>query len=103
MSLGLSSPKDNKLRSFLPAKSDTDIVSCVVSVQYNCDVLHCTASPSQTPMLLIIIVLPDPSIPERLMFCSHTSLQNMYPKLKWTSMATALDKPETTECAADVL
>ena len=103
MSLGSSSPKDNKLRWLFPAKSDTEIVSCVVSVQYNCDVLHSTASPSQTPMLLIIIIVPDPSIPERLMFCSNTSLQNMYPKLKWTSMATALVKPETTECAADVL
>ena len=68
MSLGSSRPKDNKFLWLFPAKSDTEIVSCVVSVQYNCDVLHSTASPSQTPMLLIIIVVPDPSIPERLMF-----------------------------------
>ena len=68
MSLGSSSPKESKLRWLLPDKSDTDIVSCVVSVQYNFDVLHSTANPSQTPMLSIIITVPDPSIPERLMF-----------------------------------
>lgn len=103
MSLGLSSPKESKLLWLLPDKSDTDIVSEVISVQYNCDVLHSTANPSQTPMLLMIIVTPDPSIPERLIFRSCTSLQNIYPKLKCTSMAIAPVKPETTECAADVL
>ena len=103
MSLGLSNPKESTLRGLFPAKSDIDIVSDVVSVQYNSDVLHCTANPSHTPILLIIVVMPDPSMPERFMFRSLTSLQNMYPMLKWTSRATALFKPETTEWVADVL
>ena len=103
MSLGSSSPKESKLCRLLPDKSDTDIVSKVVSVQYNRDALHSTANPSQTPMLLIITVTPEPSMPERLIFRSFTSLQNKYPKLKCTSIATALVKPEIIECVADVL
>ena len=77
MSLGSSSPSVIKICWPFPCKSDVDMVSFVVSVQYNFDDLHSTASPSQTPVLLIITVLPDPSILERLMFCSNTSLQNM--------------------------
>ena len=103
MSRGSSSPKESKLRLLLPDKSDTDILSYVVSVQYSCDVLHSTANPSQTPMPLIIVVKPDPPVEERLMFRSDTSLQNMYPRPKWTSTAIALVNPDTTECVADVL
>ena len=77
ISLGLSSPAEITLRWLLPDKSDTDIELCVASDQYSCDVLHSTASPSQTPMLLMITVTLDPSIPERFMFNSVTSLQNM--------------------------
>ena len=84
MSRGAWSPKESKLRLLLPNKkkerneTDTDIVSFAASVQYNCDVLHSTANPSKTPMPLIIVVKPDPSVEERLMFRSDTSLQNMY-------------------------
>ena len=103
ISLGSSSPKDSTVCWLLPDRSDLDIVSCVVSVQYNSDVVHWTANPSQTPILVIIVVILEPSIPERLMFCSDTSLQKIYPMLKWTSSATALVNPVTTECTADVL
>ena len=77
ISLGSSNPKESKRCWLFPAKSDIDIVSDVASVQYNSDVLHCTANPSQTPVLLMIVVMPDPSMSERLMLPSDTSLQNM--------------------------
>lgn len=99
ISRGSSSPQKGKSVRLLPDKSDTDILLYVVSVQYNCDVLHSTANPSQTPVFLIIVLKPDPSIAERLMFRSDTSLQNMYPRLKWTSTAIALVNPDSTECA----
>ena len=40
ISLGSSSPKDSTVCWLLPDRSDLDIVSCVVSVQYNSDVVH---------------------------------------------------------------
>ena len=40
ISLGSSSPKDSTVCLLLPDRSDLDIVSCVVSVQYNSDVVH---------------------------------------------------------------
>ena len=81
MSLGCLSPEETRARLLLPDKSDTDMVSCVVSVQYNSDLLHSTANPSQTPTVVMIVTIFDPSTLERLMFCSNTSLQKMYPKL----------------------
>ena len=82
----------------LPSRSDTDIVPLSLSVQYNCNEFHSTVSPSQTPMLLWITVILVPSVFARLMFRSVTSLQNIKPVSKWTSMATALDKPEMSVC-----
>lgn len=103
IALGSSSSEEIRLRWLLPFRSDTDILSFVVSVQYNWDVLHSTASPSQTPIPVIIVAVLAMSMWKRLIFCSNTSLQNMYPKLKWTSMATALVNSKTTEFTADIL
>ena len=98
----LRSPRKSNCVDYYPIGL-TDIALDVVSVQYSCDVLHSTANPSQTPMPLIMVVKPDPSVEERLIFCSEKSLQNMYRRLKWTSTAIALVNPDTTECAANIL
>ena len=103
ISRGSSSPVLTKVCWLLPDKSDFEILLYVVSVQYNSDVLHWTANPSHTPTLVIIVVILEPSMAERFMFRSETSLQNMKRFSKWTSSATALVNPVTTECTADVL
>ena len=45
----------------------------------------------------MIVVVFSSSIQNRLMFRSVTSLQNMKPRLKWMSIATALVRPKITE------
>ena len=97
IALGSSNAEEIKVSWLFPSKSDTDILLYVVSVQYNWDVLHWTANPSQTPILVITVVVFSSSIRSRLMFSSVTSLQNMKPRLKWTSIATALVRPRITE------
>ena len=97
MALGSSNAEEIKVSWLFPSRSDTDILLYVVSVQYNWDVLHWTANPSQTPILVITVVVFSSSIRSRLMFSSVTSLQNMKPRLKWTSIATALVRPGITE------
>ena len=97
MALGSSNAEEIKVSWLFPSRSDTDILLYVVSVQYNWDVLHWTANPSQTPILVITVVVFSSSIRSRLMFSSVTSLQNMKPRLKWTSIATALVRPRITE------
>ena len=97
IALGSSNAEEIKVSWLFPSKSDTDILLYVVSVQYNWDVLHWTANPSQTPILVITVVVFSSSIRSRLMFSSVTSLQNMNPRLKWTSIATALVRPRITE------
>ena len=77
IALGLSRSEEIKRLWLLPSRSDTDIVSYVVSVQYSCDALQSTAGPSQAPMPVIIVVVFDSSMRKRLMFLSVTSLQNM--------------------------
>ena len=97
IALGSSNAEEIKVSWLFPSKSDTDILLYVVSVQYNWDVLHWTANPSQTPILVITVVVFSSPIRSRLMFSSVTSLQNMKPRLKWTSIATALVRPRITE------
>ena len=97
MALGSSNAEEIKVSWLFPSRSDTDILLYVVSVQYNWDVLHWTASPSQTPILVMIVVVFASSIQNRLMFRSVTSLQNMKPRLTWTPIATALVRPGIIE------
>ena len=77
ISLGLSRCELIKIVWLLPSRSDTDMVFCVVSVQYSCDDLQSTASPLQSLMPVIIVVVFAVSMWKRLMFWSITSLQNM--------------------------
>ena len=74
---GTSDFDDQRILLLLPWKSDIDIVPFVTSVQYSCNEFHSTARPQQAPVSFWMIVMFVPSIFERLMFWSPTSLQNM--------------------------